>query len=253
MSGSALARRERVALGVQRVACLVLAPFWAAVVGLVVRVAGFRFDGIAEARRHYARLRAEPGPLLVCANHLTLVDSFLVAFALGSPAWFVTHFASWPWNVPEATVFARTPWARAATWSLKCVTILRGRRDAVAATLDRVAYLLRRGETVLVFPEGGRSRTGRVDVEARTYAVGRILRAVPGCRVLCVHLRGEGQADYSDLPARGERFRVAFSDFEPKSEQGGLRGSVDLSAQVLGELARLEARSAERRDAGAAA
>jgi len=234
-------RRERVALGVQRAVCFALVPLWAVAVAIVVRGAGFRFAGLAETRRRYARLCAEPGPLLVCANHLTLVDSFLVAYALGSPGWFVAHFSSLPWNVPEATVFARTAWLRAVTWSLKCVTIARGRRDAVAATLARVAHLLRRGEAVLVFPEGGRSRTGRVDVEARTFAVGRILRAVPGCRVLCVHLRGEGQATHGDFPRRGERFRVALSCFEPRTEQRGLRACVELSSHVLGELARLEA------------
>ena len=236
-------RRERAALAVQRGASFALAPLWVAVVALAIRYARFRFDGLDETRAAYARLRADGGPLLVCANHLTLVDSFLVAFALGHPAWFLSHFASLPWNVPEATVFARTPWLRAATWSLKCVTIRRGRRDAVAATLVRVAHLLRRGEAVLVFPEGGRSRQGRVDVAARTWAAGRLLRAAPGCRVLCVYLRGEGQAAYSSVPRRGERFRVSHSCIEPRSERGGLRGCVEVSSQVLAELARLEARA----------
>jgi len=236
----ALSRRERAALGVQRGVSFVLSPVWAGALALAVRRAGFRFEGLAEARRSYARLRAEPGPLLVCANHMTLVDSFLVAFALGHPAWLVAHFASLPWNVPEATIFARTPWLRAATWTLKCVTIVRGHRDAVAATLARVAHLLARGEAVLVFPEGGRSRVGRVDVDARTFAVGRLLRTVPDCRVLCVHLRGEGQAAFSDFPRRGERFHVSLSTVEPKSERQGLRACVELSSQVLGELARLE-------------
>ena len=242
MSLPSLSRRERAALGAQRGVSFLLAPLWAAVVSLAVRRARFRFEGLAEMRAAYARLRAEPGPVLVCANHMTLVDSFLVAFALGNPAWFLLHFASLPWNVPEATVFASTPWMRAATWSLKCVTILRGRRDAVAATLSRVAHLLGRGEAVLVFPEGGRSRVGRVDVDVRTWAVGRLLRSVPACRVLCVHLRGEGQTGVTDFPRRGERFHVAFSTIEPKSERRGLRACVELSGQVLSELARLEGR-----------
>lgn len=244
MSLPLLARRERAALGVQRAVSAALAPLWTFAVLAVLRAARFRFVGLAEARRRYRRLREEPGPLLVCANHLTLVDSFLVAFALGHPAWYLTHFASLPWNVPEATIFARTAWLRAATWLMKCVPIVRGGdREAVAGTLARVGHLLGRGEVVLVFPEGGRSRAGRVDVEARTYAVGRLLRAVPGCRVLCVHLRGEGQAAFSDFPRRGERFHVSLSCFEPKTERAGLRGAVELSSQVLGELARLEAAS----------
>jgi 1-acyl-sn-glycerol-3-phosphate acyltransferase len=237
-------RRERLALAVQRSVGLALAPLWTAAVALAIAAARLRFEDLAGTRRAYRALRAQPGPLLVCANHLTLVDSFLVAFVLGHPAWYLTHFASLPWNVPEARIWARTPLRRAATWLMKCVPIVRGGdRDVLAASLGRLAFLLGRGEAVLVFPEGGRSRTGRVDVSARTFGVGRLLRAVPGCRVLCVHLRGVGQTGMSDLPRRGERFRVALACFEPKSERAGLRGSVELSEQVLRELARLEDRA----------
>jgi 1-acyl-sn-glycerol-3-phosphate acyltransferase len=238
------ARRERVALAVQRGVALALAPLWTAAVALAIAAARLRFDDLAGTRRAYRALRARPGPLLVCANHLTLVDSFLVAFALGHPAWYLAHFASLPWNVPEATIWASTPLRRAATWLMKCVPIVRGgERDAVAATLARLAFLLGRDEVVLVFPEGGRSRTGGVDAEARTIGVGRLLRAVPGCRVLCVHLRGVGQEAMSDLPRRGERFRVSLSCLEPKSEGKGLRGTLELNQQVLRELARLEQRA----------
>lgn len=234
-------RADRLALGVQRGVGALLAPLWLTAVWAAIRVARFRFDGLRESRRRYARLRAEPGPLLVCANHLTLVDSFLIGFVLGHPLRFLRHYAWLPWNLPEATIFQRTPALRAGTWLMKCLPIRRGgAREAVAATLSRAAWLLRRGEVVLVFPEGQRSRVGGVDVAARTWAVGRLLHAVPGCRVLCVHLRGVGQAAYGDLPRRGERFRVALSSPEPKSERPGLRGSVELSEQVLRELARLE-------------
>ena len=34
--------------------------------------------------------------------------------------------------------------------------------------------------------------------------MGRIVRAVPAARVLCVYLRGDAQQTWSDLPARGE-------------------------------------------------
>ena len=81
--------------------------------------------------------------------------------------------------------------------------------------------MLSRGDVGLIFPEGGRSRSGRVDADAATYGVGRVVKALPGCRVLCVYLRGEGQTTYTDAPARGERFRVRFASLEPKTEHGG--------------------------------
>ena len=124
---------------------------------------------------------------------------------------------------------------------MKCLPIRRGGdRKEGALVLARLAHLLARGEVGLVFPEGGRSRSGRVDVDAAAYGVGRLVKAVPGCRVLCVYLRGAGQATWSDLPARGERFRVALAALEPKSDAAGLRGSLAIARQIVGRLIELE-------------
>jgi 1-acyl-sn-glycerol-3-phosphate acyltransferase len=213
----------------------------------LLRLGGrYRIEELRAVRQEYRRLRAEaPGALLVCPNHLTLIDSALVAWALGSPAWWWLHFSELPWNVPEETLFASTRSRRLLAWLLKCVPIRRGgNRRRMAETLGRLLHVLRRGESVLIFPEGGRSRLGRVDVGARTYGVGRILGAVPGCRVLCVHLRGLGQQKMGDVPRRGESFRVKLALFEPSSEARGLRRSVELTQQVLERLANLEANPA---------
>jgi hypothetical protein len=214
----------------------------------ILRLGGrYRIEDLREVRREYRRLRAQtPGALLVCPNHLTLIDSALVAWALGSPAWWWRHFSELPWNVPEETLFASTRSRRLIAWLLKCVPIRRGGdRRRMAETLGRLLHLLQRGESVLIFPEGGRSRLGRVDVGARTYGVGRILGAVPGCRVLCVHLRGLGQEEMADVPRRGECFRVRLALHEPSSQASGLRRSLELTRQVLEELAGLEAAGAE--------
>ena len=80
----------------------------------------------------------------------------------------------------------------------------------------------------------------RVDEASATYGVGRLLGSVPGCRVLCVYLRGERQDGFSDLPARGERFRVCCTTLTPASRWTGLRGARDVSQQVVRALAQLE-------------
>ena len=110
----------------------------------------------------------------------------------------------------------------------------------MAKVLDKVAELLRRGEAVLIYPEGGRSRTGRVDIEAATYGTGRLVSQVPGCRVFCVYLRGRRQETWTDAPARGDVFDVASRVIEPKSERKGLRGSVEISKQIVACLAEME-------------
>ncbi len=240
---AALDWRERLALGVQRGVGRALAPLWVPLLAGLMRFGfGWRVRERAALRAEYARLRAEPGgPLLLCANHLTMLDSFVIAWALGSPCFYLRHPAALPWNTPERRHFASTAWQRALVYVMKCVPVTRGGdRREVGRVLARVRHLLARGEAVLVFPEGARSRSGRVEPESAAYGVGRLVQALPGCRVLCVYLRGDGQEGYSRAPRRGERFRARLACFEPKTDHAGVRGSLDLARQIVRRLAELE-------------
>ena len=60
--------------------------------------------------------------------------------------------------------------------------------------------------------------------------------------MLCVYLRGERQESFSTAPARGEHIRVEAVAFEPKTEKRGLRGSLEISQQILCKLAEMERR-----------
>lgn len=227
----------------QRLIGRLVSPLWMPLLVAVMRFGfGWRIAGANEARRMYRRVLAESdAPLLVCGNHLTMVDSALIAWALGSPWWYVTHYDALPWNIPERDNFARTWWLRVLVYLMKCIPIHRGgERGEVAGVLASIRELMSAGEVALVFPEGGRSRAGHVDPHASTYGVGRIVKALPGCRVLCVYLRGEQQTSWSSFPARGDRFHVGLECFEPHTALGGVRGSVDISRQVLARLAHLE-------------
>lgn len=235
--------RRRLTVAVQGAVSGALAVLWLPVAAAWMRfVLGWRIEDPSALRREYARLRREPGPLLVCANHLTLVDSFLVGWALGTPGYYARHWSALPWNVPERENFARSAAQRVLVWLARCIPVTRrGPREEVSRALERVATVLRRGDALLIFPEGGRSRSGRVDPHAAAWGVGRVVRAVPGCRVLCVYLRGEEQAGWSDFPRRGERFHARASTLEPKSEHGGVRGSMEVARQITRELGALEA------------
>ncbi len=219
------------------------APLWIPLATPVLRFGlGYRIEGVAEARERFRRILAErSGPLLICANHLTLIDSFLIAWAL-APSWrYALRFDLLPWNVPERTNFSSGFWSALLTYLAKGIPITRGgnRRD-VAEVLGRVSHLLARGELALIFPEGTRSRIRRVDVESAAWGVGRVIGGLPGCHVLCVYLRGRAQESWGRIPARGDRFHVDLSCIEPKSDQRGMRRSRDLSRQVVTELARME-------------
>jgi hypothetical protein len=238
-----LPRRARLALALQRAVAFAVSPLTTlAVAWLLHAWLRLRVENPQEARRAWREIwRSRQGPLLLCANHLTMIDSALIAFALAPPLWYVRHFAALPWNVPERTRFASTATQRVLAYLYKCLPIERGgSREEVADTLSRFAWLLSRGEIGLIFPEGGRSRSGRVEVENAAYGVGRIVRSVPGCRVICVYLRGELQEGYSDLPRRGDRLWISISTLEPKSDHGGLRGSRDVARQIAARLAEME-------------
>jgi 1-acyl-sn-glycerol-3-phosphate acyltransferase len=243
LAAQELRLRDRAALLLQREVGRLLSPLWIPIVVAVMRFGmGWRIEGKREARDHFQRLRrSHPGGLLVCANHLTMVDSFVIAWSLAPPWWYVLHFGSLVWNTPERENFARTWPMRALAYVMKCIPVSRGGdRREIGRVLARFTWLVSRGEVGLMFPEGGRSRTNRVDTEATTYGVGRIARALPGTRVLCVYLRGRRQETWSNLPAHGEHFRIRVAELEPKSTHEGLRGSLEVSRQVLGKLAELE-------------
>ncbi len=240
---SGLAPAVRVRLALQRELARLLSPLTTSVVAGLLRFGlGLRVARLREVRRAYRRLRRDSeAPLLICANHLTMVDSALIAWALGSPASYVRHFSALPWNVPERRIFADRPWQRALAYVLKCLPIRRGGpRREVADTLGQLGWLLGRGEVALVFPEGRRSRSGRVEVEGAAYGVGRLVRAVPGCRVLCVYLRGDRQRGHSELPARGDLLRISLCELEPKTDAAGLRGSRDVAHQITTRLSEME-------------
>ena len=77
-------------------------------------------------------------------------------------------------------------------------------------------------------------------MDSAASGVGRICRAVPGCRVVCVYLRGDHQESYSEAPVRGEHFRGSLSVIEPKTDHKGLRASRDVARQIAARLSEME-------------
>jgi 1-acyl-sn-glycerol-3-phosphate acyltransferase len=237
------ARRLPLKHVVQRETGRLLSPLWVPVAVFAMRFGmRYRIHGLAAVREKFARIQLESrAPLLICANHLTMIDSFLVAWAL-APTWrLVLHYDALPWNVPERKNFASNLWERISAWVMKCIPITRGgSRGEVAEVLSRIASLTANGELALIFPEGGRSRSGRVEVDQAAWGVGRIVGALPGCQVLCVYLRGRRQKTWSQAPVRGDILDVDVTCIEPKSDARGVRRSRDFSRQIVAQLASME-------------
>jgi 1-acyl-sn-glycerol-3-phosphate acyltransferase len=243
-SGAADAGRgRRLAEGLQGVVGRLTAPVAIPLAVLLIRFGfGWRIRDAAPARALYVRLlRESRRPLLVVANHLTMADSPLIAWGLGSAFSHVRRYRGLPWNVPEQSRVESSWLWRVLAYLAKCVPIPRGGdRRVVAQVLERLERLMRDGEVVLMFPEGGRSRTGRIDAESVAQGVGRLIRDLGDCRVLCVYLRGDAQRTWSNLPARGDTFSIAARLVEPTTALRGLRASRDLVSQIVGQLAEME-------------
>jgi 1-acyl-sn-glycerol-3-phosphate acyltransferase len=230
-------------LALQRLVARLLAPVTVSLISFTLYAwFGFRVKGVRELRRRYRELCLEQsGPMMICANHLTKIDSLVIACALGSPWWYIRHPRTVPWNVPEKSIFGTTLARRMGLYAIKCIPIERGgNRPKITEVLSRLAYTLSVGEPVLVFAEGKRSRSGRVEMDSAAAGIGRVYRSLPDCRVLCVYLRGDRQESYSDTPVRGEQFRGLLSVIEPKSDQRGLRGSLDIAQQITRRLVEME-------------
>lgn len=240
-----IARRDRRLLAIQRQASFLFFPivalsalFWAR----VVKRLSLRNRAVVRAR--FAELLGvEHGPVLVCANHLTLLDTVIITWAL-APVWrYLRQYSLFPWSVPEKANFSRTWFWRAASFLGKCVYVTRGgAREEVKRTLGKIAYLLRAGELVSIFPEGGRSRTARVDTENFAYGVGQIVQAVPEARVLCIYMRGRSQKVFSDFPRTGDEYFLDLEMLHPETAFAGLRGSRDLATQIVHKLSEMENR-----------
>jgi 1-acyl-sn-glycerol-3-phosphate acyltransferase len=198
-------------------------------------------DLVGLRRRVHELLRQAPGPVVVCPNHLTWIDSLMVQWVISPPLQLFRTFRLFCWNVPEQTNLGSSLLLRMYCYIGKCLPIRRGGdRAQQNRVLENLSHMLYRGDLVMVFPEGGRSESGRVEVDEVSYGVGRIVNGIENCQVLCVYLRGDRQTGRSLLPDRKQSFCVQLEMFEPKTDEIRLRATRDIALQIGRCLARLE-------------
>ncbi|MDX9746173.1 MAG: lysophospholipid acyltransferase family protein [Syntrophales bacterium] len=210
---------------------------------VIIRFVGYSIYNIREVRKQSRILfKAHKGPWLVCSNHLTMIDSVILSYALFPMYRCVFQYNLLPWNLPERANFQRNFLLTFLCYINKCIPVSRGGdREEMKQVLDKCLHLLRRGQNLMIFPEGGRTRTGRVDTENFSYGVGRFLEGVDDCRVLCLYLRGDHQERYSNMPKRGERFTCLIDTLEiKKNGQNGLRAQRQYTEQIVRHLSAME-------------
>ncbi len=234
--------RQAARIGRKRLLCRLL--HWPTYAGcwLLLRLfGGYRIADLANIRHRFREVSDRPGPLLICANHLTYIDSMLMIWAFGSVRWYWTHYSRLSWNLPAEDVFGRKRLFRAVAAISKCIFVnregsLRHKDDILRLCRD----LLAAGEIVTIFPEGGRSRTGRFEVEKLTSGAGKIVAGLGDCRVLCVYLRSDRQERYANYPPRGSEFHVDMAIMEFDAEATANLSYREITAAIGERISQLE-------------
>ncbi len=210
---------------------------------LCMRFLGYRIRNLRQVRQACRReFREHKGPWIICANHLTMIDSVILAYGLQSFFRYMVDFRLLPWNLPEQQNFQRNIFLAAMCYLSKCIPIHRGGdRDEMKANLEKCSWVLAESQSLMIFPEGGRSRTGRIDRERVSYGVGRFIKDFESCRVMCIYLRGDRQDGYSTIPKFGEKFTMTVETFMPERLGfNGLRAQRVYAEQIMDRLARME-------------
>ncbi len=238
---------RRLGLGVQHLVAQLFIPLTFGIAILVMRgFLGYRWEDLRSVRHKISDLiGTERGPLLICPNHLTMIDSLLLIWAM-TPFWkAIGQPRLFPWNTPEKTHFSHIAFLRFATYVGKCLPVVRqGPPAQTRILMAKLKQLLGWGQSLMIFPEGTRSVSGRLDTINFTYGVGKILHDLrqEGIRprVLLMYLRGKGQVAKSTIPRRRENFYLDATMIAPQTASNGLRATRDLSTQIIAGLAGLE-------------
>lgn len=239
-----IAVSERARLILQRLlGRIFLIPIGIPVLFCLRYICRYRIENIHETRKAFRKICRENRPLIICANHLTMIDSVILIWALASLPSYFSQYRLLTWNVPAVENYAHKIRHRIFSYLTKCIPIDRvGTSEHIGAVLGKIRWLVARGEVVTIYPEGTRSRSGRIQVESVTYGIGKILQALPSCDVLCLYLRGDRQETYSFYPKRGEHFHLQMERITPSSVHTGRRAIRDLSIQTISKLKEMEDR-----------
>lgn len=238
---------KRLHVRLQSLISQISVPFTFGVALLLLRgFLGYRLENLKAFR---AKIRSlldrQGGPVILCPNHLTMIDSLLLIWAM-TPAWkALSKPRLFPWNTPEKRNFAHNAVLRFFCYIGKCLPVVRqGPAQQTKVLMDKIKLLLAKGQSLMMFPEGKRSVTGRVDTDNFAYGIGKIIDDVrrEGLKpqVLCLYLRGRRQEAKSTVPKRGDRFFVDAELVEPQTVHSGLRAARDLATQIIQRLAGME-------------
>ncbi len=236
-----LTNKQKVSLKIQKYFSFVFFPIlFPFLVWWMKHYQGYRIHAIKDLRKQFKDLKKQAkGGLLVCPNHLTFIDSILLTWAFSSPLSYMKNFRTMSWNLPKESHVSANYLYRIICYLGKCLLIYTDNKNN-KDTMDKASYLINKGQYMMVFPEGTRSKTGRIYTENFVYGVGKLFLDSETENMLCVYIRGDKQKAASKMPEKKERFSIALKLIQPQSTQKGRRAMRDVSNQIIDTLVAME-------------
>ena len=226
---------------------LLLIPFGGILILLMKYFRGYRIEDITKIRNQFKEIWDEKNrtkmPLIICANHLTFIDSALIIWALSSNFRYLFDYKAFTWNLPAGDFFKKKLHYHLILYLTKCIFL--DRKGSLAhknAVLNLCRYLLEKGDVVLIFPEGQRSRTGFFENERLRFGVGKIVTSLENAKVLCIYLRSDKQETFSNYPPKNSRFNLQMKLITPtiSSEISKKRASIEVVKEIGAAIKEME-------------
>jgi 1-acyl-sn-glycerol-3-phosphate acyltransferase len=191
----------------------------------------YAFGKLALKVRVTGRNKLVPGPQILASNHVSNFDPLLVGMGAGREI----HFLAKEELFDASRFFA---------WLIHTYNAWPVRRGgADSAAIKRCSWLLGKRQTIVLFPEGTRSRTGEVNQFKPGIGMLAITNCVP---VVPVYLGGVARSmisyltdldfvrrGYRKKPTRNEGIHITFADpVYPTGFSSDRQGYIDLAQEV---------------------
>jgi len=175
------------------------------------------------------------GLLIVASNHLSFIDSIVIPLAVPRKVVFLAKAEYWEGRSPAA-------WPRRLFFAaFEAVPVQRAQAEDAQASLDLARGVIERGDAFGIYPEGTRSRDGRL-YRGRT-GVGWLALAT-GAAVLPVGVAGTDRVQPvgAKVPRPGRRIAIRFGEPVLPSSYDKLapgRARRELTDEVMERIAAL--------------
>lgn len=152
--------------------------------------------------------RAKP-PFLFCSNHVSMLDDAFVGPQVFIPRslWDLRFI---PYHAPEKKNFFKGPFFSLVMHAARAIPITRG-KGIYQSGMERMINVLKRGNTVHIYPEGTRTRTGQIG--KAKIGVGRLVRESGAYVIPCYHRGLEKVLPIGHkIPRAGHRVQIIVGD-----------------------------------------